>query len=57
MERRIVGARWEDKITNEEIREKTGVEDIGGVIKKLKWTFARHVARVEGKKWDGKIRD
>ncbi len=40
MERKMVGIMWDKKVTNAEIREKTGVEDIGIIIKKLKWNFA-----------------
>ncbi len=42
--------------TNEEIREKIGVEDVGGVIKKLIWTFAGHVAMGEGKNGMGRFK-
>ncbi len=44
----MVGIRWDKKVTNAEIK-KTGVEDIRTIIKTLKWNFAGHMVREEGK--------
>ncbi len=36
MERHMVEIRWEERITNEEVRQRIGMEDIGKTLKKLK---------------------
>ncbi len=55
MERSIIGLRWDDKVTNSQVRMLTRMEDVGYKTKKLKGKFAEHVAREVGQKWNQKI--
>ena len=51
MERKILGIKLQDKISNKEIREKTKLNDILRVITKSKWKWAGHVARMTDNRW------
>ena len=52
MERKILGIKLQDKISNKEIREKTKLNDILRVITKSKWKWAGHVARMTDNRWN-----
>ncbi len=55
IERKIVGIRWEQKISNEKPKEITDGRDIGYITKKLKLSYAGYVAREKGQKWEGGV--
>src|ERR1700733_13651382 len=45
--RRILGFTWEDRISNERIREITGMKDINLDIKERWWRWTGHVLRMK----------
>jgi hypothetical protein len=45
--RRILGFTWEDRISNERIREITGMKDINLDIKERRWRWTGHVLRMK----------
>ena len=47
MERSMLGITRKDKKRNEQIREKTGVDDIMEQIDVMKWSWAGHLGRME----------
>ncbi len=53
----MVEIRWEERISNEEVRRKIATDDIGKRLKKLKWTFVGHMTRKEGRKWDDRVQN
>ena len=46
MERSMLGVSLRDHIRNEDLRRRTGVTDVVNQIRKLKWNWAGHVARM-----------
>ncbi len=54
-ERTIMGLKWYNRISNQNLRELTKAKDIVVIVKKLKWSFAGHIAREKGEKWGGKV--
>src|SRR6218665_3699500 len=44
--RRILHVTWRDKITNKRIRERTGQEELGCIIRRKRLTWLGHVARM-----------
>ncbi len=48
MERAIAGLRWYNHTSNKKLKDITRAKDIGGIVKKLKWNFAGHIAREKG---------
>ncbi len=54
MERSIIGLRWDDKVTNSQVRLVTQVKGVGYKTKKLKSKFVGHVAREVREKWNQK---
>ncbi len=55
MERKICGVSKLQKITNEEIRKRTGARDISEITRKLKWRYAGHLARLQKDTWAKKV--
>jgi len=51
MERAIIGVTKRDHITCKKIREISGMTDIMSTIKKLKWSWAGHIARMKDNRW------
>jgi Reverse transcriptase (RNA-dependent DNA polymerase) len=51
MERAMVGTTRRDRKTNVWLRQQTGVQDIVCKIKKLKWQWAGHIARIQDNRW------
>ena len=49
IERKIVGITLRDKGTNEWIRRRTRVDDVGEVSGTKKWLWAKHMARFDSK--------
>ena len=47
----MLGIKLQDKIPNKQIREKTKLNDILGVITRSKWKWAGHVARMSDNRW------
>jgi Reverse transcriptase (RNA-dependent DNA polymerase) len=45
MERKMLGLRWQDMISNQRLRKKTRVKDVVTTVKALKWSWAGHIAR------------
>src|SRR6218665_960495 len=45
--RRILHVSWRDKITNKGIRERTGQEDMGSIIRKRRLWWLGHVWRID----------
>ena len=51
MERAIIGVTRRDRKTNAWVRQQSGVEDILAVVKRQKWRWAGHIARMEDSRW------
>ena len=51
MERAIINVTKRDHITSKKIREISGMTDIISTIKKLKWSWAGHIARIKDNRW------
>ena len=51
MERAIIGVTKRDYLTNKKVRELSGTNDIISTIKKLKWSWAGHIARMKDNRW------
>ena len=52
MERKIMGIRLKDRVSNRKLRESTQSKGIGAAIKKLKFKYARHMFRMREEKWN-----
>ena len=52
MERKILGIRLPDKVSNRAVREKTQSKDIGAMVKKLKFRYAGHMYREKELRWN-----
>ncbi len=57
MERSMLGIRKSDRIQNPVIKEKTKLKNIGYAIKKLKWKYGGHLARLKTDRWEKKIEE
>lgn len=55
MERAMLGISLRDRVPNEIIRQRTGVNDAIERITMLKWNWAGHVARMSDGRWTKKI--
>ncbi|CAH2217639.1 jg24 [Pararge aegeria aegeria] len=55
MERVMLGVCLRDRISNVEIRRRTGVTDIAQRIAKLKWQWAGHIVRRKDGRWGPKV--
>ncbi|PIK56634.1 endonuclease-reverse transcriptase [Apostichopus japonicus] len=55
MERIMIGVTRRDSVTNQNLREKTNVQDIIQEIKVNKWRWAGHLARQHDNRWTKKI--
>ncbi|CAG9837260.1 unnamed protein product [Diabrotica balteata] len=55
MERSMLGITLRDRITNEDIRRRTGVTDIIEKIARLKWRWAGHIARMTDGRWTKRL--
>lgn len=51
IEQRILGATIRDRKTNQQIRHRTGVNDIGITSETDKWRLTGHLARSTDEKW------
>jgi len=51
MERSMMGIKLKDKKKNENIRELTGLKDVGETVDGLKWKYAGHLARMDKTRW------
>ena len=54
MERSLVGVNKRDRVRNTDLRKRTGTIDVAYKIKKLKWKYAGHLARMDNQRW-GKL--
>ena len=57
MERSILGISLIDKKTNKWIRDQTRVKDVIETVKRIKWRWAGHVARMQDNRWTIRITD
>jgi len=55
MERIMIGVTRKDRVTNQNLREKTNVQDIIKEIKIKKWRWAGHLARQHDNRWTARI--
>lgn len=55
MERAMIGVSLRDRVRNEDLRRRTGVQDIIERITRLKWRWAGHVARTKDGRWSKKL--
>lgn len=55
MERSMIGLTLRDRVRNEEIRRRTGVDDIIQRITKQKWRWAGHIARMADGRWTKRL--
>ncbi|KAM3964822.1 activating signal cointegrator 1 complex subunit 1 [Aphomia sociella] len=55
MERAMIGITLRDRRRNEWILNKTRVKDVMAVIAKKKWTWARHIARMDESRWTRRV--
>ncbi len=53
--KKICGVSKLPKITNEEIRKRTGARDSSEITRKLKWRYARHLVRLQKDTWAKKV--
>ena len=51
MERKIIGIKLQDRIRNEELRKRSGIEDAAVTAKTLKWRWGGHVVRMDQERW------
>ena len=55
MERRMCGVTMRDKISNEELRQRTGMHDVVGEMYAAKRRWAGHVARQQDNRWTSRL--
>lgn len=55
MERAMLGVSLRDHLTNEEVRRRSGVQDVIEKIVTLKWNWAGHLARIRDDRWTKQI--
>ena len=51
MERDIIGVRRREKISNKEVRRRTGTVDVGCTVKVKKFKYAGHIMRGSKERW------
>ncbi|KAJ4451705.1 hypothetical protein ANN_03175 [Periplaneta americana] len=51
MERKILGISLKDRIRNEEVRRRSGVEDVVTLAKRMKWRWGGRVIRKQPTRW------
>ena len=57
MERSMLGIKWEERKTNNWVRNKSKVQDIVEAIKKRKWTWTGHISRMTDNRWTVQLTD
>ena len=55
IERSMLGVLLRDHIRNNDLRRRTAVTDVVNRIRKLKWNWAGHVARMSDKRWTKRL--
>ena len=45
--RRILGVRWQDRVSNREVADRTGIGDINTEIRQRRWKYLGHVLRMK----------
>ena len=55
MERRMLGVTRRDRMTNAEVRRRTGVKDVLQEVRHLKWKWAGHVVRKNDGRWTTRL--
>ena len=53
----MLGITRSDRYRSTWIRAKTRVKDIVQVVKKIKWRWAKHIARMKDNRWTKRITD
>jgi hypothetical protein len=51
MERKVLGISLKDRIRNEELRRRSGIENAAKAARRLKWRWGGHVARMDQERW------
>jgi len=57
MERAMIGITMRDRRRSTWVRAKTRVKDIVQVVKKQKWRWVGHVARINDNRWTKRIKN
>jgi hypothetical protein len=47
LERKVLGINLKDRMWNEELRRRSGMEDAAKAARRLKWRWGGHVARMD----------
>lgn len=55
MERSMLNITYRDRKTNDWVREKTKVTDVITTVRRLKWTWAGHISRIQDNRWTSRI--
>lgn len=55
MKRSMIGVTSRDGMRNGDMRGRTGVSDVVENIARLKWNWARHIARMRNKRWKKRL--
>ena len=55
MERKMLNISIRDRISCKEIRKRTGVKDVIVKIRKMKWKWAGHIARLNDNRWTKRL--
>jgi hypothetical protein len=51
MERKVLGINLKDRMCNEELNRRSGIEDEAKAARRLKWRWGGHVARMNQERW------
>jgi hypothetical protein len=51
MERKVLGINLKDRMRNEELRRRSGIEDAAKAARRQKWRWGGHVARMDQERW------
>ena len=55
MERSMLNITYKDRMTNIWVRERTKVIDIIYTVRKMKWSWARHINRLKDNRWTSRV--
>jgi hypothetical protein len=51
MERKVLEINLKDRMRNEELRRRSGIEDAAKAARRLKWRWGGHVVRMDQERW------
>jgi len=46
MERKMLDIKWQDRVPNKTVKERSKLPELMAIIKRQKWKWARHVSRM-----------